>query len=300
MRRVVLLASLTACRYNFHERAHDAATDTPAIDAAVCGTPGADWADWPMPNDPGSGRPNPASYTATANTLIDNVTDLVWQRVAAPGTYTLSDAVAYCQSLALDGACWRLPHRVELASIVNYSRANPAIDPAFGVTPNAQFWSATIAAGAPSEAWTLNFTAGHADYVAQTELHAVRCVQVTPPPATTRYQVLSTSVLDVETGLEWQHPIAPSGYDFTQAELYCTGLGAGWREPSIQELETLVDSSRTSVLIDTATFPGTPGTLFWSSSPQVLDVTMGWSLDFAFGYAYRPQTAALRVRCVRP
>jgi hypothetical protein len=295
-----VLVFLAACRYNFHERVDAGAVSDANADAPTCGSPGADWANWRMPNDPGSGRPNPASYVGTGNTVIDNVTGLVWQAAAPPGTYDWPGAIAYCQALALDGACWRLPHRVELASIVNYSRANPAIEPIFGATPANQFWSATVAAGFPTEAWTMNFMAGHSDYVPQTELHSVRCVQVTPPSSANRYQLGPTSVVDLETGLEWEQPIDPGGYTFAQADAYCAGLGSGWREPSIQELHTLVDSSRTSVLIDTTAFPGTPGTLFWSSSPQVLNVTMGWSLDFAFGYAFRPQTAALRVRCVRP
>ena len=298
MRGAAALVVTLGCRIHFDEQP-DASVSVPP-DAALCGTAGADWADWPMPNDPGSGRPHSASYTPTANTVIDDVTGLVWQRTPAPGTQTWADAVAYCQTLALDGACWRLPHRVELASIVNYATGNPAIDAAFAMPQIDQYWSATIATGFPTEAWTLNFMAGHADYVLQTELHSVRCVQVTPPPATNRYQPSTGSVLDVQTGLEWEQPISPASYDFAQATAYCSGIGNGWREPSIQELQTLVDSSRTNVLIDTSVFPGTPGALFWSISPQFLNVTMGWSLDFAFGYAYRPQTAALRVRCVRP
>jgi len=292
-----VLVVVAGCRVNFHERP-DAPPDGPP-DSAVCGTQGVDWADWPMPNDPGSGRPHPMSYTATATTVIDDVTGLVWQRNAAPATYNWADAQSYCSSLQLEGKCWRLPHRIELVSIINYAIANPATDPIFG-TPIDQYWSASIPAGSPAEAWTLNFMAGHADYVQQTELHHVRCVQVTSPSPETRYESLAGSVRDLETGLEWQQPIDPGSYDFNQATAYCTGLGNGWREPSIQELQTLVDTSRTSVLIDTDAFPGTPGSLFWAIQPQQLNVTMGWSLDFAFGYAYRPQGAALRVRCVRP
>jgi hypothetical protein len=43
---------------------------------------------WPMPNPASAGLPNPASLTvdATNDTVMDNVTGLMWQRTCELGT----------------------------------------------------------------------------------------------------------------------------------------------------------------------------------------------------------------------
>jgi hypothetical protein len=138
---------------------------------------GLDWAAWPMPEFAGSGR-HPTSYEVSADqlTVRDNVTGLIWQRAVDPGTYSYDQARAYCADLVL-GGCehWRLPERIELVSIVDYTLANPAIDPmAFAGTPSAPFWSATTYGS--MFGWVVASGSGVWDIYDQTLSLRVRCV----------------------------------------------------------------------------------------------------------------------------
>ena len=87
------------------------------------------------------------------------------------------------------------------------------------------------------------------------------------PPCATRYTIKNGVVLDNDTKLTWQRDF---GTDLTlsAAESYCASLpldGGGFRVPTIFELQTIVDESRTIPVIDDATFPGTPKDIFWSA-----------------------------------
>ena len=93
-----------------------------------CGTNA--WACWRMPNPVGSGLPNEASYTDNGDgTVRDNVTGLAWQRRAPTGTFTWDQALAYCSGLTLGGYDdWRVPTRIELTSIVDFTRSGAKLD----------------------------------------------------------------------------------------------------------------------------------------------------------------------------
>jgi hypothetical protein len=122
------------------------------------GTTSYAWAAWPMPNPPSTGLPNPQSYTASADGLVlDNVTGLTWQASVAGPPLAWSDALAYCGTLTLAGGGWRLPSRIELLSLVDYTQV-PTIDAKnFPGTPMGAFWSGSLLAGNASYAWTVNF-----------------------------------------------------------------------------------------------------------------------------------------------
>ena len=292
--RVALLLLCMACRYNFDELADAATTvDTPT---PMCGSMGADVPAWPMPNSPGSGLPHPASLTLTTNTVRDDVTGLVWERDPPTTAVTWDQARAYCNALTLDGACWRLPQRIELVSIINYLAGDPASD--VPSTLNTRYWSATP--GPAGTSWVIQFFSGHTETRLVGETNQVRCVQVSPDPPATRFTLInSNEARDEGTGLVWLRPTPPMSFDFTGAQSYCASIVSGaWRMPSVQELLTLVDTSQTNVLIDPAAFPATPPQIFWSQTAMFLDTTMGWSVDFAQGLAFRVQSTMLRVRCV--
>ena len=120
-----------------------------------------------------------------------------------------------------------------------------------------------------------------------------------------RYQVDAETVLDRATGLTWQRTSAPGTYTWEQARLYCEGLAlgtpdAGWRLPTVRELSTLVDAKASRPTIDTAAFPGTPATRFWTSTTYVPAAASAWSVVFSDGGVLHAGLGeAHSVRCVR-
>jgi hypothetical protein len=143
-----------------------------------------DWAGWPMPNDQvdvTAGAPNLESYTDNKDgTVTDNLTGLMWQQTVPTGTYTWSQAVAYCPTLNLAGhSDWHLPSRIELVSIVDLGvSSGPMINSTyFPSTPAYWFWSASPVAGSPSSAWSVAFFFGYTHDVDFTLTYNVRCVR---------------------------------------------------------------------------------------------------------------------------
>jgi len=108
----------------------------------------------------------PQRYELRANggIVYDTRTKLNWQRATAPNTYhTLADAKAYCTQLNLSGTGFRVPTLRELATIVDTTRANPAIDTtAFPNTSNDLYWSATVTPDPPYQPiyWGMFFDYG--------------------------------------------------------------------------------------------------------------------------------------------
>jgi hypothetical protein len=126
------------------------------------------------------------TVTGSGKTVTDAVTGLTWRKCAV-GRYGKSceygastraqqkDSQAFCKKL---GTGWRLPTIAELLTIVNFSGANPSIDPAaFPNTPPMGFWSSSVFIGGPSTLWQVDFRDGSATAVLPSEDNAVRCVR---------------------------------------------------------------------------------------------------------------------------
>lgn len=143
------------------------------------------WARWPMPNPADAASapaldgaidgpacfaeaalPNPASYDASLGmgdagiaTVFDAVTKLTWQR---DGSHPETDPVMasnYCSMLL--GGGWRLPTRIELVSIIDFTRSGPAIDPIFANTQKADYWSSSVYADdSGANYWVVSFDDG--------------------------------------------------------------------------------------------------------------------------------------------
>ncbi|MCF6466867.1 DUF1566 domain-containing protein [Nonomuraea sp. MG754425] len=267
------------------------------------------WANWPMPNPRTPGLPNPARYTARGDgTVRDHVTCLVWQRVPAPKTYTFTQAKTYCAGLRLAGGGWHLPTRIELTSIIDVTRANPAIDPAaFPGTPPGFFWTSSPWAyrKEPLRAWIVNFYEGLAGNAAhQSGAFKARCVRSPSGAGRPAYRITGGQVTDPATGLTWQRATAPGTVSAPAATAYCARLRLGghtsWRLPSIKELATTVDESRGGPAVDQAAFPGTVGKgWYWSSSRSHPQPAKRWGLSYDDGYTdYRNITTG-HARCVR-
>jgi hypothetical protein len=293
---LAVVLACTGCRVHFDELVASDANVTVDAPIPVCGTTGSDSPAWPMPNDPGSGLPNTAAFTSTATTHRDLITNLVWQADPPANAMSWTAARDYCATLTLDGACWRLPHRIELVSFVDYGIALPATQ--FNTTPQARFWTATP--GPTGTGWTVDFTAGHTEKRDLAEQHRVRCMQVSADSPSPRFTLLdSETARDEATGLLWQRNVDPSSYNFAGAMGYCAALpGGGWRSPSIRELQSIVDTAQTNILVDPVAFPNTPIATFWSQTILATDFAQGWTVDFSQGFAFRAQSTLLRIRCV--
>lgn len=119
------------------------------------------------------------------------------------------------------------------------------------------------------------------------------------PPARFIISEDGTEVTDNKTGLIWRR--CPEG--MTASIDGCTGIPGvynletalalakseakatrkAWRLPKIEELSSIVDMSRRDPSIDTAVFPGTPGSPFFTSSP---DGALSWFVSFYLGKAF--------------
>ena len=303
---ILVVASLAAggCR----RRASPAASERPE---------GLAWASWPMPNPASVGLPNPASYdTSSAEVVLDNVTGLAWQKGTAPDALLWKDASGYCRDLVLGGNDdWRLPALVELVSLIDFTRQVPALDPsAFPDTTGANFWSATPLAGsAGTEEWYLAFSTGftyhgHGEMLSL-RARCVRTARVSSAAGTTPHYTFPKegTVLDTRTGLTWQRSVGPSfssaSYDWAEAGAACRALaldGAGWRLPSVKELQTLLDLTRQNPALDPEAFPGAPSNEFWTSTPVTGSTSDAWYVNFWFGITNTlARSSTTWARCVR-
>ncbi|HEX6277045.1 MAG TPA: DUF1566 domain-containing protein [Polyangiaceae bacterium] len=285
-------------------------------------------APFPMPNPPASGLPNPQSYRTSAEGLVlDEVTGLEWQggvdRSSTDSSgFTWQDAVDHCDELEQGGYDdFRLPNRIELVSILDPSTTEPAIDEdAFPETPAETYWTGTSVASDPElSAYSASLVVGDTGSSLKTEERAVRCVrdarQPPLPAPGDRFRIEGGTALDRQTGLRWEHHPTLAADTLEKARAYCGALivngNANFRVPSVKELQTIVDDTKTSgPLLDPVAFPEAPGGTYWSStrfagepeeppdggSPEVL----AWSVRFSDGHSRtEDDDTENRVRCVR-
>jgi hypothetical protein len=152
-------------------------TPTDTCQAGVC-NPEADptWAHW---------SPSAAKeyVVVSEHVVFDPVTMRTWQRAQQDlVNATWEQAQAYCTALSLPGfpSGWRLPTRIELISIVDYTRSNPAIDTeVFPGTRTGIYWTSSTAADGSGGYWWVDFNTGHVNLssIDQVDLAQPRCVR---------------------------------------------------------------------------------------------------------------------------
>jgi hypothetical protein len=286
-----------------------------AVDAGPSGEDGgtvetlSDWANWPMPNST-AGLPNPQSFdTSRDEVAIDRVTGLMWQRQLVDDPSSFADAKAACGRLALAGyEDWRLPSRIELVSILDLARIQPAVDPVvFPSTPSDWFWTSSPAGADAQAAWYVYFYFGYPNTELTSNPFSWRCVRTAEPHSapSARYDIQQEAVRDLGTGLTWQRSVPDGSFTLDEARSYCAELDLsgepGWRLPSMTELLTLVDEgAQEPPVIDTVAFPSTPSEGFWSTSDFGGAPGLAWQVYFDRGNAlYGLSDVSFRVRCVR-
>jgi hypothetical protein len=136
------------------------------------------WAHWDLSSPPPSPR-----FVFTDDVVFDRLTGLTWQRKLVGGElFTWQEAKAHCAAFSVPAfpSGWRLPTRIELASLVDYKTRVPAIDAiAFpGTNINGTFfWTST----SPSlnSVWIVSFGSGYVgiEAIDLSTQFAVRCVR---------------------------------------------------------------------------------------------------------------------------
>lgn len=116
------------------------------------------------------------STTVNGDVIVtDTKTGLIWQKTYESGK-TWEEALDYCEDLTYAGySDWRLPDKNELASLVNYEKANPASD--FPDMPKEYFWSSSTYIHDTSLAWDVYFSNGYVGSRNKSSANSVRCVR---------------------------------------------------------------------------------------------------------------------------
>ena len=262
------------------------------------------WANYTVldTGDPTEPVCNPRSYSDLGNGIIqDNVTGLEWQQVPNTTYKTWTSAFTYCETLIFppgndNHADWRLPTVQELATLIDYNRSNPAIDPLFGMTENTRYWTADVRVQNIAYAWWIDFDYGWINSEDQTTSSTLPVRAVRGPsygPLTGFFVNGDGTVSDPDTGLMWQPCNAGETWNGAQcngsvlvgpwdtAVDYIENLNntsylgyADWRMPTINELQSLLDYSRYN---PASTFPDTEFA-YWSSTGLA-----GYAADNAWG-----------------
>ena len=139
-----------------------------------------------------------------------------------------------------------------------------------------------------------------------TLLARVRCVRGGASGSGLVVSADGLSVRDTGTGLVWQRYMDTGArYSQAGASAFCASLDlgpmSGFRLPTVAELLTIVDETRSNPPIDSAAFPGNVNVAHWTSTPDASNASNAWTINFVSnGVSGRPATTSTNaVRCVR-
>jgi len=273
---------------------------------------------------------NPPSYTkldengndlpdsaATWVMVRDNVTQLVWEVKTNDGSihdkdneYNWQNAqdvfVAALNATSFGGhSDWRVPTIKELASITDLECNNPAINTDyFPNTLSSYYWSSTTYAYGTSSAWLICFYSGGDGSTSKSGSYYMRAVRGGQAGSLDHLVINGDgTVTDTSTGLMWQQA-TDGAMNWEAAISHCEALSlAGydhWRLPNRKELRSIIDYSRSSPAIDTAVFPGTVSSYYWSSTTYARYTGGAWDIGFSSGHdASSDKSGSGYVRAVR-
>jgi len=104
----------------------------------------------------------------------------VWRSTLAPGDFSAGEAQSECAKLP--NGPWRAPKRIELVTLLDYSRASPFVDRnAFADLKNYKVWSTSavrpfVPGKADQAYWVVNFESGAVEPLAGDLSAKVLCV----------------------------------------------------------------------------------------------------------------------------
>ena len=118
-------------------------------------------------------------------TVTDPTTGLMWAKATLTcGEVTHTHAIKACSAIRIGGhKDWRMPTRRELLTLVDDTRASPAIDTSFFTnTENDWYWTSTLCAWGASCAWIVNFNYGYVRHLHRNGRAFVRAVRSVKTP----------------------------------------------------------------------------------------------------------------------
>lgn len=260
----------------------------------LCETHG--YAHFTVSNVEGSGLPNEATYELMEGLVRDTVTGLVWETGPSSEPMSWDEAKAHCDALEVGGRDdFRLPGRIELVTILDFSRLPVAASPFTDVASDYHFTSSP--APVAGSAYSVYFGAGETAIGGADPGRArARCVAgAVARSAGAQFAIEDTLVRDVRTGLVWDRtPGEPSTWGDALAR--CAANDA--RLPSIRELQSILDETRDKPALDVTFLDPSSVNELWSDTLRGTDP---WLVDFADGetFADRAKSELLASRCVR-
>ena len=256
------------------------------------------------------------SFSASSDVVIDNNTGLTWEKSPSEETYTWDNRNTHCNDLNNSNyggiSNWRVPNPLELLSIVDNSRYNPATNSNFTGMPTGEdpyLWTnAEYKGNTRYYAYYFNPRAGWSwSDGEKTESYKVLCVsgEEMKPARSSDFTTSSDGniVTDNRTGLMWQKEyVTKSRKDETLK--YCEDLTyagySDWRLPNKHELASLVNYEKSASPY--SYFPDMPSNYFWSSSTYADGAYSAWGVDFSDGnvqVSNGMNISSYKVRCVR-
>ena len=201
---------------------------------------------------------------------------------------------------------WRLPTILELATLLHSESRGPAINTTFFPNTTLQgifidYWSATEDTDFPSNAWFAGFAdGGEIASLSKNSAFRARAVRGGTAASPIKYSNNQNGTIsDKETGLMWQRDPSleaagvsglddlnwQSGLDYVaRLNLIAFAGHSDWRLPNRNELQSLVDYSRSLPALNTDFFPTPPLILpWWTSTTEHERADKAWTVDFATG-----------------
>lgn len=224
-----------------------------------------EYAAWRMPDSSPGAKVAPRYSTVSDEVALDEITGLAWQR-NTPATYagctgrigtqtgdscSHQEAVQYCEQLTLNGQRWRLPSRIELESLLDFTQSAAAIDPTyFSGTAKLAYWTSTadpigVYAG---DFYTVHFEQRVSGSKPPSTALPVRCVRTQRAPnaiPSARFTKSTNYIRDNFTTLQWIDGVSKAQMaSLAEAEAFCEQLDEGLRVPSLKESLTLANLTR--------------------------------------------------------
>ena len=121
-----------------------------------------------------------------------------------------------------------------------------------------------------------------------------------------KQELVHTYICNSQSGgvkkLEWQDDKDCTDKEFTYKEAlkYAEDKGNGWRLPTLKELKSIVNYSKSYPAVDERIFENVASSHYWSSTSYASSPKSAWVVTFYNGTDYwSAKSSSYFVRCVR-